>query len=430
MSKKYHVFSRAILMLALLFGALLASPVFAATQTVKIAFIDPLSGPFGPVGTLNAQLTQFMFNRVNNSGELKGYKLKLVPFDDKVDPQTALVDARKAADQGIRYILQGDGSNVAFALVDWIKKYNRDNPDHKMVYLNYAAVDPGLSNEDCGFYHFNLDANVNMKVAGLVTYLKDKKDVHKVFLQNMDYSFGHAVSQSARQMIKRARPDIKIVGDVFTPIGQTKDFTPYINKIKQSGADVVVTGNWGADMTLLIKAAGQAGLQGVKFLTFYGGIPGTPQAMGDAAAGRVTQFTPWVDGEGGSQMAEMAKEFKKAYHNDFYYGTNLYVAKLLSQAINQAGSADPTKVALALEGMHYDGPMGDVYVRADNHAIVMPLYVSTLTKGTKPALKGMNSNFKVDKRIEAISTMLPTSCQMNRPKGMMSPNAFYNNVGK
>lgn len=407
-------------------GAL--APTQAATKTIKVAFIDPLSGPFAPVGILGAQETEFMFNHINASGQLKGYKLELVPFDDKVNPATALVDAEKASNEGIHYLLQGNGSNVAFALVNWVKKHNREHPNDKMLYLNYAAIDPGLSNSDCGFYHINFDATVPMKMAALVNYIATQKDITKVFLINMDYSFGHSVAESATAMLKRVRPDIKIVGDVFTPIGQTKDYTPFIYKIKQSGAQVVITGNWGADMSLLAKAAGQAGLTGVRFLTFYAGIPGTPQTIGDAGAGRVMQITPWVATVKSSE-SKMAEEFTAKYHKDWYYGSQVYISEMLAKAISEAGTDDPTEVVLHLEGMHYETPVGDVYIRADNNSAVMPMYLSILQKGVKPALTGTDLQWSVVKRIEAINLLLPTSCHMERPKGVTLYNAYYNDTG-
>lgn len=414
---------------AALLSPLVMGPAHAATKVIKIAFIDPLSGPFGPVGILGAQGYEFMLNKINHSGELKGYTFKLVPFDDKVNPATALVDAEKASDEGIHYLLQGNGSNVAFALVNWVKKHNRNHPNDKMLYLNYAAIDPGLSNSDCGLYHFNFDANVNMKMAALVSYIKTQKNIHKVFLINMDYSFGHSVAEAAKEMLKRARPDIKIVGDVFTPIGQTKDYTPFIYKIKQSGAQAVITGNWGADMSLLAKAAGQANLQGVRFFTFYAGIPGTPEAIGDAGAGRVMQITPWAATVNSSET-KLADEFEAKYHKDWYYGSQVYLTEMLAKAVKEAGTDDPTEVALHLEGMHYDSPVGDVYIRADNNAAVMPMYLSILEKGVKPYLSGTDMQWKVVKRIPAINLMLPTSCQMERPKGAKLYNAYYNNTGK
>ena len=56
------------------------------------------------------------------------------------------------------------------------------------------------------------------------------------------------------------------------------DFSPYIAKIKASGADTVITGNWGADFSLLLKAAADAGLQ-VNWYTYYAGAVGGPTAV-------------------------------------------------------------------------------------------------------------------------------------------------------
>ena len=402
---------------------LMGSAHAATTKTVGIAFIDPLSGPFGATGILFAQQFNAMITKVNASGELGDYKLKLYLFDSHTNPSDAIVAAEKASDEGIHYILQGDGSNVAYALVDWIKKHNAQNPNDKMMFLNYAAVDPGLSNEDCGFYHFNFDANVNMKMAALVSYIAEQKNIKKVFLINMDYSFGHAVAEAAQTMLKQERPDIQIVGDVFTPMGQTKDYTPFVYKIKASGAQAVITGNWGADMILLAKAAGQAHLQGVHFYTFYAGTPGVPQAIGDVGVGMLMQITPWVSTVNSSETAT-ADAFKSAYKADWYYGTHYYLIGMFAKAIHDAGSDDPTKVALQLEGMHYASPTGDVYMRADNNAAVMPMYLSVLEKGS-PSLEGTDLHWQAIQRIPAIQMMLPTSCHMDRPAGAVLPNAYY-----
>lgn len=405
-------------------GLVLMSCAHAATtKTIPIAFIDPLSGSFGPIGTLDAQGIETMINRVNASGELGNYKLQLVLFDNKLDPAITLVDAQKASDEGIHYIIQGVGSNVAYALVDWIKKHNRLNPHDKMLYFNFGAIDSGLSNEDCGFYHFNFDANVNMKLAALIGYIAEQKNVKKIFLINMDYSFGHSFVDTAERMLKQARPDIQIVGNVFTPIGQTKDYTPFIYKIKQTGANAVLTGNWGPDMSLLVKAAGENGLKGVTFYTFYAGVPGVPQTIGDAGAGLVMQITPWVSTVDSSET-EIADQFKKDYGGDWYYGEQVYMIGMIAKAIHDAGTDNPTQIALQLEGMHYNSPTGDVYMRADNNSVVMPLYLSMLEKGT-PSLKGTDLHWQVVKRIPAIQLMLPTSCHMDRPAGAVLPNAYY-----
>ena len=80
------------------------------------------------------------------------------------------------------------------------------------------------------------------------------------------------MTRAAKEYLKRKRPDIEIVGDDLHPIAQVKDFSPYVAKIKASGADTVITGNWGSDLSLLIKAAKDAGLT-ANFYTYYAATP-------------------------------------------------------------------------------------------------------------------------------------------------------------
>ena len=74
-----------------------------------------------------------------------------------------------------------------------MSKYNDRNPGKEMLYLNYAAVDPVLTNDKCSFWHFRWDANSDIKMAALTNFMKSQPNIKKVYLINQDYSFGHAV---------------------------------------------------------------------------------------------------------------------------------------------------------------------------------------------------------------------------------------------
>src|SRR6478735_1305345 len=222
-------------------------------EVVKMAWIDPLSGLMGPVGNNQLKSWQFLIEKFNASNPA-GVKFEVVGIDNKLSPTESLNALKSATDQGIRYIIKGNGSSVALALIDAINKYNERNPGKELVYLNEAAVDPDLTNSKCSFWHFRFDADTTMKMEALSSFMKDQKDIHKVYILGQNYSHGVQVAKYAKEDIKRKRPDIEIVGEDLHPIGQVRDFSPYIAKIKASGADAVVTGNWGADLSLLVKA--------------------------------------------------------------------------------------------------------------------------------------------------------------------------------
>ena len=404
------------------------SPVAAIAQTVKIGYIDPLSGPFANVGEAGLKQFQFVVDDINARNLTGGPKLEIVPLDNKGTPQESLNQLKVAIDRGIRFVTQGNGSGAALAISDAVGKHNERNPAQSVLYLNYAAVDPDLTNSKCNFWHFRFDANGDMKMEALTSYIEKQKSIKSVYLINQNYAFGQQVSRAAKEYLARKRPDIKIAGDDLHPLGQVRDFAPYVAKIKASGADTVITGNWGTDMTLLIKAAKDAGLN-VDFYTYYAGGLSTPTAMGEAAAGKVKQITEWHANITPNKTEKFANDFEKKYKIDFYYLRVNTMMYMVADAIKKAASTEPLKVAYALEGMKFMGDTGEVEMRASDHQIINPMYISTIVKaankGDKPQPGGDKSvkydqedtglGFKTDARIESFVVAQPTSCQMKRP---------------
>jgi branched-chain amino acid transport system substrate-binding protein len=361
---------------------------------------------------------QTVLDEVNARGGILGRKLELVSIDNKSSPQESLVALKQAIDSDIRYITQGNGSHVAHALTDAVLKHNQRNPGKEILFLNHAAIDPALTNEKCHFWHFRFDATVDMKIDALSTAIAQQKNIKKVYLLNQDYAYGHSVSKAAKQMIAAKRPDIQIVADELHPIGKVKDFAPYIAKIKASGADAVLSGNWGSDLALLIKAAADAGLKS-QFYTNYAYLVGTPRAFGAAGADRVKTLTSWHQNIQGYPLEKYYLDYKKRHGEDWGFIPIKYTVEMWIRAMEKANSTDPNKVALALEGMRYDGGVGEVWMRPDDHQLVEPVFVATFTKAGKDGVKHDSDDtgygWKTDMRIDAKENILPTTCKMERP---------------
>ena len=396
-----------------------------AAGTIKVAYVDPLSCAFANTGAQGLAEFQFYASVLNAHGGVLGKKLEIVAFDNKVSPKESLNQLQRIEDEGIRYMTQGNSSAVALALSGAVTKYNERNPGKEIVYLNYAAVDPALTNEKCSFWHFRFDANADQKMEALTAVMAKDKNIHKVYLIDQDYSFGHAVADAAVAMLKRKRPDIQIVGNEFHPIGRVKDFAPYVAKIKASGAQAVITGNWGNDMSLLVKAGREGGLN-VDWYTFYAGGLGTPTAMGEAAAGHVKIVAEYHSNVEHNKAAAWDAAYRKQApkaNPDFYYLRGKIMFDMLVAAMKKAGTDDPVKVAYALEGMKMKGDMGPLEMRKTDHQLIQPLYVFTLEKsaalgGPKAAKIEMEHSGLApvtDARIEAQDTATPTTCKMQRP---------------
>jgi len=394
-------------------GAMYAA---AAPADLKFAYIDPLSGGAASAGILGQKHMQFFVDKINAAGGLNGEKITLLVYDSKVSPQETLIVLKKAIDEGARYVLQGNGSSVAHAITDAVLKHNERNPGQEVLYFNYAAVDPALTNEKCNFWHFRFDADADMKMAALTDAIKRTPKIKKVYLINQDYSFGHAVSAAAKKMLKEKRPDIEIVGDEFHPLMKVQDFSPYVAKIKASGAQAVITGNWSNDMLLLIKAGKDAGLD-VSWYTFYAGALGAPSAIGKDGVGVVKQVSEWhknVEATLDPDAAAYEKRFTQK-EDDFAFWRIKTMWEMFVAAAKKAKSNDPVKVALALEGMKMDTPLGPVEMRADNHQLLQPLYVSTMSDKVKYDVEDTGVGFVTDVKIDAEATRLPTVCKMERP---------------
>src|SRR5438874_773605 len=398
-------------------GVMIACLAGHASADVKIALIDQLSGGAAATGILAQKTHQFYIDAINAAGGLNGEKLELLSFDNKVNPQESLIQLKRALDDGARYVVQGNGSSVALAITDAVLKYNERNPGKEVVFLNYAAVDPALTNEKCNFWHFRFDADADMKMAAITDLMAKDSKVKRVYLINQDYSFGKAVAAAANGMLAGKVTDIKLVGDELHPLQKVQDFSPYVAKIKASGADTVITGNWSNDMVLLVKAGKDAGLK-VAWETFYGGSPGTVTAIGEAGVGTLKQVTEWhknATPELDPTVAAFAKKYP-GKENEFTYYRAKTMWEMFAAAAKKAGSNDPVKVAKALEGMKMPTPLGDVEMRADNHQLLQPLYVSTLSKNTKYDVEDTGLGWKTDAKVDGKSTRLPTTCKMERPK--------------
>jgi branched-chain amino acid transport system substrate-binding protein len=390
----------------------------AQAETVKIAFIDPLSGPFAPVGQNQLKSFQTIADLANQQKWAGEHQIQVVGFDNKGSPQESLTQLKAVIDQGYRYITQGNGSGVGLALLDAINKHNERNPGKEVVYLNYAAIDPDMTNNKCSFWHFRFDANSDMKMEALTSYMAPNKDIKSVYIIGQNYAFGQAVSRAAKEYLKRKRPDIKIAGDDLHPIAQVKDFSPYIAKIKASGADTVITGNWGADLALLIRAAKDADLK-ANFYTYYAVTTGVPTAMGASGADRVKIVGNWLINGDVATGKDIVEGYKKKYNDDFYTAQTHSSIGMLSQAIKQAKSTDPVKVAFAMEGAKFQSLNGGVMMNKVDHQLQQPLYIGTWSKVDGKAVRYDQENtgygWKMDKKIDAYYATQPTSCQMKRP---------------
>lgn len=403
---------------------LLAGAQGGSSAPIKLALIESLSGPFANTGEAVFRNLGWAIERVNARGGVptaQGRRLlQLERFDNKGQVEESLSMLRAAIDAGIQFVLQGNSSAVAAALIDAINKHNEREPARRVLFLNYSAVDPILTNELCSFWHFRFDAHADMRMTALMELMREDAQLGRIYLIGQDYSFGHAVLREAKRQLGQQRPDVVIAGEELHPIGRIKDFLPYATKIRNSGAQAVLTGNWGNDLTLLIKAARDVGFEG-RFYTFYGNALGAPAAIGEAGIGKVVAVADWLPNVPTAESAAFYKSFRERFprpQDDYVHLRMQLLIEALAQAIERAGGTEPRAVALQLEraDVTLAGQRGRM--RAADHQFQQPLAVGVMdrvgTPGVAFDVEGSGYGFRVVRQLSADGVAMPHGCRMAR----------------
>ncbi|MDO8704425.1 MAG: branched-chain amino acid ABC transporter substrate-binding protein [Sulfuricaulis sp.] len=406
-----------ILPIAIVMAGAFSAPSFA--ETIKIAHIDPFSGPAAGINQNNVNMLKYSVDLVNRNGWAgPNNTFEVVGFDGKGSVQESLLQLKNASDQGIRYVVQGLSSSVGLSLIEAVNRHNERNPGKEMVYLTPTNQATEMTNEKCSFWFFRFDSNVDMRSEGLTSYLAKDKSLKKVYLLNMNYAMGQQVSSAIKDNLKRKRPDIQIVGDDLHPMFQVKDFTPYVAKIKASGADAIVTANWSADLTLLIKAAKEANLK-TPFYTYNGATTGIPTALASAGADNVKLVTYWVANDDLNASKALVDPFKAQFNDDFVNLPWYTMIRMLAQAVKDAKSSEPLAVARALENVQIKSINGEVKMRKSDHqlqqALVIANWTKTNGKDVRYDLEKTGWGFKTIEKVDSYISSLPTTCQMKRP---------------
>jgi len=388
---------------------------------VRIAFMDPLSGAFAAIGTSGLKQLQFAADYFYNSkgGILDGRMIEIVPLDNKQSPTETQIQFRRAVSEELRIIFQGNSSAVANTLNQTINRYNRRNPGQEVLQINYSAVDPILTEENCSFWHFRFDAHAAMKLNVLTDYIAKQESIKSMYIIGQDYSFGQAVSDISISLLAEKRPDIEIVGNEFHPIGQVKDFTPYVTKIVSSGADAVITGNFGADMVSLAKSIIDSGLD-IPIYTFYAAYDGITATLGADGKNKIHL----IHNETSNPIpTERRKDYMRAYkaanpNKDVTQPRLVNALQMIVQAMEQTQSTDPYDIALALEDMRFMTLSDEeIWMRGDDHQIFQSLHLSVQTD-EEIEFDADNSGFGLFSffHVPAEETIVETSCQMKRPR--------------
>jgi branched-chain amino acid transport system substrate-binding protein len=390
-----------------------------ATETVRIALIDALSGPYADIGFTSVRQYQEAIADANSIGGAPVFKLELVPLDDASRIDQALSSLDLAIQQGIRYVAQGSNPAISIALAKAIDAYNRDNPNREVLFLNFGDGAPELNDEMCSYWHFRFDANIAMKLRTLIAAIPDDGSVRTIYLLNQDDSWGHGASREAQRWLARMRPEIQIVGDDVHPFGEVSDFSPYVSRANNAGADAILTADRGGDLFALLQAVGKFG-GGSAIYIASNTVTDIPAAIGVRGIGRVYAVFTWHSNMGANLLDQFAAAYREKYDQEWNGLPSNVSIQMLLTSMQTTRSTEPMRVATALQGLSFLGASSPIAMRSDNHQLLQPLYVATLaragSKGAEHAVGNTGLGWKTVSRTAFDQTQVTTMCEMQQPE--------------
>lgn len=403
--------------------ALLIAAGAACAQTVRVALIDPLSGPVAGIGKPWADQVITATNALNaRGGVLHGKQVELVVMDNTGNVEKTNELLKKAYDDGIRYVILGIGSNHALATSAFAERQNKRSPERPMLFFNTSGGATALTNENCSYWHYRWGIGADMYAAALTNAMAKDPSVKRIFQLDQAYSLGQAFNTSATQLIKERLPSATIVGsELIQPFGKVQDFAPYVLKLKQLNVDTVVTSAYDVDFVRFYKAVVGAGLK-IKFYAAYGNISShmiavTPQDVAAVPIIALADLNPNDDVT--PEMQRVYAAYATQFGGSYFAERMVWMMDMFKAALEKAGSDDPLKVARALEEVNAGKSVADASFRREDHQFEFPMKVVQVTADVpvKYFVDGKTAGLgmKTIAVLKPKESMMPTTCRMARP---------------
>lgn len=387
---------------------------------LKIAVVETLSGPQASTGLLYRTAINYELAKINAAGGWNGEEVEIVEYDNQGGPAGASDKVKSAIAEGADIIIQGSSSAVSGQITEDVRKYNIRNKGKEVLYLNMGGEALELTADKCHFYHFRFTTNAPIRTKTLTNAMKEDGALGtKVYSMNQNYSWGSDM-QTAIELEAEAN-GYEVVEKTLHDVNRIQDFAPYANRIKNSDADTVITGNWSNDLLLLMKATRDAGLK-VRFGTVFLDQPGNIANAGELAAGHYISHAFNIDVNDNSR--KFAEDYKVAtgHYPSYVEPQTMIGIQMLGEAMKNTDAKDNGRIninelALNLEKVVIDGPMGQVSMRADDHQVMLPIAVSKVSKDAKYKADDTDMGFELVKVFTGAEAVNPVekTCKMQRP---------------
>lgn len=385
--------------------------VVNGADTVKIGFVYIMSGPFSTYGTFAKQGAELAIEEINKSGGILGEKVEGFFEDSTGKADVALRAMRKLVYQDKVDILVGlDSSGVAQTVVPSIEQM-------KVPLIITHAATPSVTGDLCNKYTFRISVNVNQNVKAAAIIAKDT-GAEKWTTIGPDYAFGHQSWEYFKKYLSEIDKNAVFASDsdtVFPPM-KTTDFSSYITKVMASKPEGVFISLWGGNLIDFVRQATEMGFfnQNYKILMSLGAATEVLTALGDKMPDNL-----WV----GTRYWFLANktELNNKFYNDYFKKFKAYpsynahgaysAVYAFKKAVEKAKSLEKEKVALALEDMEIQIPIGNIKFRKGDHQAVSDVHWG-LTATDKNFSHKILNPIKIFAGSEVTPAVEETGCKM------------------
>jgi len=344
-------------------------------NTIKIGTLLPYSGVYTILGEEITNAMELAFNEENN--EVLGKKIEIIRGDTEVKPNIALQKGRKLISSDKVDILVGPvSSSVALAIRDLVVQTKTP-----LIIPNAGAN--VLTREKCSKYITRISFSNYQVNAPMGTWLA-KSGIKSAFLLAPDYAAGKEQMTAFREKFEAAGG--KILGEEYTPFRKTKDFGPYLARIKGSGADAVYVFYAGGEAINFIKQADSFGLGDVMKITGAGWTtsPLFIPAQKEAALGFIgsLNYVPSINTKENISFKEnYVKNFGRIPSEFAVQGYD--TGKVIIEAIKAVSGdiSNKDKLAMAISKASIIGPRGPLTIDPKSNNVIQNIYIFEVVEG-------------------------------------------------
>lgn len=329
-----------------------------AVDPIKIGMPVTLTGALGSIGTQMRQACEFWAKQVNAKGGLLGRPVELIIEDTAGNPSNTVRKAQEMVERsGVRLLTCIVASNEALAVAPKLAEWDT-------IFVSGDNGDGRLTGESLVPNFFRPNTSGPMGTRAVALWLRDSP-MKKFYGIGMDYAWGHNSMDVFAAEVKRAGKEF--LGAVFSPTG-TKDFSTYITKIRQSGAEGCYLVLAGDDNNAFLSQAKQYRLGDKTQLLTEQVDEGSINAVGDAAVGLIggSRYPATLDNPANKAfVAAWQKEYGRV--PQMFEGDQYQSCVVLQAAIQKAGSVETANIRSAMEGLVVESVKGRVEMRACDH---------------------------------------------------------------